>query len=64
MDILCKIPTYDRLSDNYPSFIHDITIKSIDNIDKHGFIYITINDNTTILVDGKELIDGIQRCLI
>ena len=62
MDVLCKISTSDRLSDNYPSPIHNITIRNVE--DKHGFIYITINsNNTTILVDGKELIDGIQRCL-
>ena len=62
MDIICKIPIYNRISDDYPSE-HTITIRNIYDEDKHGYIYIDINDRLTILMNGKELIDGIQRCM-
>ena len=62
MDIICKIPIYNRINDEYLSG-RTITIRNIHDEYEHGYIYIDIDDRTTILMNGKELIDGIQRCI-
>lgn len=62
MDIICKIPIYNKINDDYLNG-RTITIRNIYDEYEHGYIYIDIDDRTTILMNGKELIDGIQRCM-